>query len=222
MEVKGQLTSQHYAQIEEMNQRHAEILHSMAGRLKVLEHLAKKDQNQEIIRILSAMNQDIQDSSQQVYSSHPILNAILNEKRKEAEAARVDYQVEVELGFRPPRRLEKDLITILCNLIDNAVEAASCCDKGYVRMLFYTNNDGKFKGIRIENNYSREPVLKKDGSFLTSKADPTLHGIGVKHVKRLVEKAEGIFQVRYEAGVFVASILISEEIGMGAEGGRKP
>ena len=75
-----------------------------------------------------------------------------------------------------------DLIAVTGNLIDNAMEAASGCANGYVKIYMYTQNDGSFSVMKIVNNYKDE-IRQTDGIFITSKEDKRRHGFGIQNVK---------------------------------------
>lgn len=209
MDMKRHMTNQHYIQMEAMNQRHSKIIHDLRGHLSVIGNLAQRSQNMEIIQLLSELNQHIEDASENIYCRHPVLNAILNEKRKNAQKYRVDYQVMIEPGFWLPGIQEIDMISIFNNLIDNAVEAAGKADNGFVKVQLYLVNDGKFSMIKIENSATEAPVQRVDGTFISKKQDPEMHGIGFRYTKELVEKYDGFFQNCYEDSVFTVTIMFS-------------
>ena len=96
----------------------------------------------------------------------------LNGKKSEALNKKVEYNVYVEMGFEKPDVEDIDLISIISNLIDNAIEAASKCDDGNVNIKLYKANDGRFTTIQVTNNYIEKP-LEKDGEFISKKKNPT-------------------------------------------------
>ena len=62
--------------------------------------------------------------------------------------------------------------------------------------------------IHIENNF--DGILKRncDGDILSIKQRKG-HGLGIRRVKELVEKADGILQITSESNVFSVHIVIS-------------
>lgn len=210
MELKSNLENQHYLHIEEVNQKHKAILHDMNGYLKTIETLAKEKNNEEIVRILTSLNKHIVETKG-YYCNHPILNAILNDKKQEAELKQIKYQVEVEPGFEIPGIEDIDLISIMRNLIDNAIEAAEKCQPGIVSVKLFQANDGKFTTIKIENNYKEEPIGEK-GEFRTRKANPSMHGIGIRHVKSIVKRYGGMFEIEYANFQFCVTVMLMSKL----------
>jgi len=207
-DIKRNLENQHYLQVEEINRKHTEILHDMNNYLNTIESLALKENNEKIVDIIESLNQHIVKVEEEHYCNHQILNAILNGKKQEALVKKVNYEVYVELGFEKPDVKDIDLISIMSNLIDNAIEAASKCADGYVDIQLYKANDGRFTTIKITNNYVEKPK-EKDGEFISRKDNPSMHGIGLRHVKSIVESYGGWANIEYGDDKFCVTIMFA-------------
>ena len=207
-DIKSRLENQHYLQIEEINRKHSEIIHDMGNYLQTIETLALEENNEKIVDIIDSLNRHIVKVGEEHYCNHQILNAILNGKKQEALIKKVDYNVYVELGFEKPEVEDIDLISIMSNLIDNAIEAANKCPNGFVDVQMYKANDGRFTTIKITNNYLEQPV-EKDGEFITRKQNPTMHGIGIRNVKKIVERYGGWTNIEYGEGEFCVTIMFA-------------
>ncbi len=142
-----------------------------------------------------------------IICGHRLLNAILNEKKKDAEQKGISMHITVEPEFLIEQIRDIDLIAIVGNLIDNAMEAALDCKEGYVKIYMYVQNESRFSVMKIINNY-REEVRQKDGIFLTSKEDKQKHGIGIQNVKSIVKKYGGFLQNVYENGIFTSLVIL--------------
>ncbi len=206
--IKQNLENQHYMQIEEINRKHTGIIHDMSNYMKTIETLALKENNEKIVDLIESLNRHILKVGEEHYCNHQILNAILNGKKQEAEQQHVNYDVYVEMGFEKPDVEDIDLISIMSNLIDNAIEAASKCSDGYVKVKLYKANDGRFTTIKITNNYKEKPV-EKDGEFLSRKQNPSMHGIGIRNVKSIVERYGGWTNIEYEEDQFCVTIMFA-------------
>ena len=98
-----------------------------------------------------------------------------------------------------------DLCSILSNLLDNAIEA--CCKLEYSRyinleMLIFKNQFN----IKIINS-SNGDYKMENGKFKTTKRGD-LHGIGIGHIKSIVENYGGIYDIKPESEVFTTHISI--------------
>lgn len=207
-DVKRKLESSHYNRIEEINKKNSEILHDMNNYLLTIKDLAEKDNNKEIIQMIHSLNNKVIKIKEGQYCNHHIINAILNGKKQDAFLKQVKFDIYVEEGLVKPKIEDIDLISILSNLIDNAIEAASKLPDGFVKIQMYKVNDGSFLTIKIKNNYKDEPVLRGD-KFITRKHNPTMHGIGINNVKSIVEQYRGWTHFEFEQGHFCVTIMFS-------------
>lgn len=102
---------------------------------------------------------------------------------------------------------ESDIFVILYNLFDNAIEA---CENIYTRekwiylSLRLINN---MFMLCIQNSYEIEPKYE-NGELLTIKTDKHFHGIGMKSVKKIVEKYEGQLEYDNKQNIFEVSITL--------------
>ena len=95
---------------------------------------------------------------------------------------------------------DEDLVVILSNLLNNAIEACDKCSEKVIRFKFFS--DEEWITIAAVNSCAVEP--KRIGEkFQTSKTDETaLHGIGIENIKEAVKKYEGTSLIDYENQVF--------------------
>lgn len=57
-------------------------------------------------------------------------------------------------------------------------------------------------------NAKTNEVKEENGSFLTSKKDAGLHGIGLMNVKQIVAKYEGYVEITYDEDTFTVVVMI--------------
>ena len=80
-------------------------------------------------------------------------------------------------------------MTILGNLLDNAVEAVSVAKEKHIS--FETDFRNNFSVIIISNSCDRNPLNERGDITETTKSNKRLHGFGLKSVKRTVKKYNG-------------------------------
>lgn len=101
-----------------------------------------------------------------------------------------------------------DIVTILSNLLDNAIEAAKQCDIGKrivkIKMLY----EDAVLSIAVSNSYKAEPVLTEDGYIRTTKKDREEHGWGMRNVVATLEKYNAEYIIDYKNEEFVFSIIM--------------
>ncbi len=191
--TKQNMDLKYYDQIEHLNEKYKEFIHNTSHHLKTIGQLAQGDNGGEIQGILNELNIELEQNETIIYSDNHTMNAILSEKKSEAEKIAINFDVYVEPGVRFSSITPPDIIVMLGNLLDNAMTAASQNqqDRKVITRIF-VNNDG-FNIIKIVNDYNG--VVKMDqGKFLTTKRDNELHGIGLESVKNTAKKYGGYLE----------------------------
>lgn len=207
MIARLEVEQKHYEQIDEMNREHSHLIHNIKHYLSVIGEAAAEENSVDILRILTDLQIEFDSAGANVICANPLLNTILNEKKKDAERKNVTMDILVEPEFTLQVMKEIDVIAVLGNLLDNAIEAASRCGEGYVKTFLYTQNDSCFSVIKIVNNHMEE-MVEKDGILLTSKADKKHHGIGLQSVNSLLEKYDGYLEKFFDPKTFTAVVIL--------------
>ena len=102
---------------------------------------------------------------------------------------------------------EVDLILLVSNLFNNAIEAIRQCREKKILRFKLVNEQGKFI-ISVQNSY--EGVLKRnrEGYLTTKKEKGEVHGLGIKNVMRITEKYQGMYLFDHTEDEFHATIII--------------
>lgn len=186
------------------------IYHDIHNNLAVLSNLLTQQQYDSAKNYLSAIIAPIEQLSNTVITGNSSIDFILNAKKEEAAKQSIAFSVKA-----PPfpdgedRISDKDICTILFNLLDNALEA--CClittpdQPRFIRVnMQYA---GSILHIKIENSCRQEPT----GTFphyVTSKANPQAHGFGLRSVEAVVEKYSGTMEAIYADLIFTIMIAL--------------
>ncbi|MBR3620588.1 MAG: sensor histidine kinase, partial [Clostridia bacterium] len=88
-----------------------------------------------------------------------------------------------------------DLVTILGNLLDNAIEAAE--KSAQKSISIETDCRNNYSIIIVSNSCDFAPKSRGD-KLLTTKTDSSVHGIGVKNVAKAVKKYDGDLSWEYD------------------------
>lgn len=201
MEMKQQLEDIHYKSVNEMNEKVKTILHNMNGVMRTLDVLMQSKEAVEIKNVILGLQEQLREAGQTVYCGHPLIDAILKEKSRTAYEENIAYSVFVEPGFTMIEMKSMDLISVIGNLIDNALEAAAQCKDGYINIKMFQANDGAVAIMKVENNYAKNPI-EYNGVFQTRKENAAMHGIGLKYVQKLVAQYNGYINIVYNEKMF--------------------
>ena len=200
----------YYEHVKETDERHKEFIHNISHHLRTIGELAREGNTGSIISVLTDLDIELENSSETTYSNNPVLNAVLTEKQAEAEKTGEEMDIYVEPGTNLKSVSDADLITMLGNLLDNAIRAAGETNDRKVTVRIYTENDGSFNIVKITNHYSGE-LQEEDGVYKTTKKDKGMHGIGLKSIGNTAEKYGGYLECFAEEGEFTAVLIVSGE-----------
>ena len=143
-------------------------------------------------------------------SGNETLDMILTDRRIACESRGIELIFQTD-GTRLEQLDVIDTYTVFCNILDNAVEYVKDLPEGerQIRLGIRTIHSMVF--IHQENPLN-EDLDMKDGLPITTQADPSLHGFGLKSVQDTVKKCDGELVIRAESGRFELDICFSQEV----------
>ncbi|MFF1296084.1 MULTISPECIES: ATP-binding protein [unclassified Streptomyces] len=182
--------------------------HEAANRLHTVVSLIELDRAAEAVDFATAELELAQALTDQVVAavSEPVLAALLLGKTAQANERGVELVVSedsrLDDGLLPASLPARDLVTILGNLIDNAVDAAQGSVGARVTVTAYTEADELI--LRVSDTGGgvdpahAEAVFQR--GFSTKPAGPGGRGLGLALVRQAVGRHEGTLTVAEAAG----------------------
>ncbi|MFF4274911.1 ATP-binding protein [Streptomyces sp. NPDC001536] len=177
--------------------------HEAANRLHTVVSLIELGRAEEAVDFATAELELAQALTDQVVAavSEPVLAALLLGKTAQANERGVELVVSedsrLDDGLLPPSLPSRDLVTILGNLIDNAVDAAQGSVGARVTVTAYTD-EGELvlrvsdTGAGVDPAHA-EAVFQR--GFSTKPAGPGGRGLGLALVRQAVGRHEGTLTV---------------------------
>lgn len=202
---QGRHFADYYKHILDDREKQQSQLHEYKNTVSTALILARKGEKNKLIEYLGRINQELVRVPLFIETGNALVDAVINSKYSDARRAGVPIHLAIE-------RIEEidigdaELVTILSNLLDNAIEA--CTRNGDVEggITFKINVDDHYLYI-YEKNVG-EPINFINGEVVTSKVDKTSHGYGLNNVRRAVESSNGDFNISYSNGLIEVVISI--------------
>lgn len=197
-----------YESISDNYEKQRNMAHEYKNHLLCIEALAGKKDYDNLKKYVSRLCGKFNGVFYAIDTNNPIINAVVNTKYQEAmnNETLLSFLVDDLYGIRVD---DEDMVVILSNLLDNALEACKKCDERIIRFKALREN-GKII-ISVENSCN-EKATYRDGQIVTTKTDnPEQHGIGIKNVINIVNKYNGEYVIKSDDNKFLFSIVIPEK-----------
>ena len=195
--------------------KQAELLEQGEKGMRALRHDMKNhlyaitsmigDENEEVKKYIGNITEKI--ISNEIYSStgNVALDSVINYKLSEAS----ERNIQVKSSITIPSNIQdgvEDLVTIIGNLLDNAIEASeNLTEDRYVEMKIRYKQGTMF--IDVKNRYDGI-VNKRNGEITTKKKDQAFHGIGLKSVEAAVHDHNGMMKVDFDEKEFRVNVML--------------
>lgn len=193
---------------EAFEQKYKEHIHNIKYYLKQIGIYLESNETDKIRNVLNQLQVTIHQEETHLICANRFLNALLIDFKEEAKKRDVMSEIFVEPGFKIEFMDDIDIVSVFGNLLDNALEAAEKCENGRVSVELYMQNDGNLVVCRIENNYNGM-IIEKGDNMITTKDNPSLHGLGIRSVKKLVDKYNGYIQNDHGQGIYTVTLMFS-------------
>lgn len=179
------------------------LQHDMKHHLNELNILAKKIDAVQIITYLKAMDEFIINPDEVAASGNKDIDSILNYL---IQKARKNLK-EVNVSLRIPEKIAHsfDIIIILGNLLENAIEAALKSEEKKLDISIQLKKS--ILSVDVLNSYTGV-IIEKDKKLQTSKREREYHGIGLENVRKIVDKYNGLMEYSYEDGIFHTNLIL--------------
>lgn len=195
MKEKKQLLTQHYRILENKYDKTNQILHDVKNHLICIFGLAEQKSYEQVLDYLHSMQEDIDKLGYIVISGNKAVDIILNDKMEMMKKAGIHFHYEiesVELSFVEL----KDIVTILSNLLDNAIESCMLSEDKNILLKLYSFND-HFIVIKVTNSCDDEPIVKGE-QIISRKPSKEVHGYGMSNIQKSAHKYEGNMTWNYD------------------------
>ena len=179
------------------------VRHDIKNHLIIIDGYAAQKKFEKIHEYISRIGDRFKDTAP-IQTSSTAVSAILNEKS--ALAQQKNISCEITCNFPSLKIDDFTMITILGNLLDNAITAASKCSDGWIKADL--QQEDSILVITVDNSHA-ERIREKDGVFTSTKTDNAdIHGIGIKNVRKAVNDLRGQIEITYTENTFHVCIML--------------
>lgn len=141
-----------------------------------------------------------------INTNQVVVNAILNTKYEEAINKHIVFVFKVN-DLSNIKMEDEDLVVILANLLNNAIEACeNCIGKKVIKFKFMMEEQMIILSVK---NTCNQMIIYHNNEIATTKMiNQDEHGVGIKNIIRIVEKYNGEYVIQNDEDQFYFSIII--------------
>ena len=185
---------QHEFELMQESEKQIEILrHDMKNQIIHLQALLRDGEYADLSVCMAELLGNVQSYSG-IKSGNKIIDCILNYKMTQILSERIDFHYDIVV----PTQLDIkdfDLISLLGNMIDNAIEASLKEPMDAREIELSITLQYNILVLRIRNYCSKLPAKLELENLKTSKLNKKLHGKGMLSIKQIAENYSGSVRV---------------------------
>lgn len=201
------LENDHITQVGFMYEYVREWRHDMIGLFSTIDSLAKEQNCDEIRRVISEMGACAKETAIIVNTGNPAVDATISGKLIMAKEENI--KLNCVLAIPPALKIDQtDVCSILINLLDNAIYAAKQLDINEKTIDLVVSLQGNMLKISVKNPSSGKYVFAGK-ELCSTKKNSVDHGLGLKRIKRIVEKYDGYVELHPYENSFEAAVLLA-------------
>lgn len=176
-------------------------IHDYKNHIVALSQLSQDGKTDEIRDYLKQQNKLLDQNMLYIKTGNSTMDAIINAKKNIADRRNIVFYVNAavseECGIN-----SFDIVSILGNLIDNALEACTLESNPYIDVSIKEENN--FLVIKVINAFTGE----LPENMQTTKNNKIYHGIGMENIKNIVEKYNGEFEMVHKNNEVTAYVML--------------
>ncbi len=188
-------------------QAFAKAKHEINNKLDCIYNLQKDRKYDEASELCRKTLENIASVYVPVDTDNPLLNAIINSKLE--KASKNGISLDLKLGSCLPDCVKNyDIITIIGNLCDNAIEYLTDNTSTLPRVVSLSVKDHQAYYIIKCCNPIEKSVLVTNPDLKTTKSDTEFHGIGINTLKEMAKKYKGHYLFTEKDNYFIGSVML--------------
>ena len=182
------------------------LTHEFTNHMDALQIYLENENIEEAKKYIASIMQQVSQGSTVVNTNNPMVDALLSKKYHDAQDAQVMLSFDLcDLKDFPLR--QSDLVTVLCNLLDNAISAASMANPPQIFLRVRKLNDEYVVSVR--NRVLKDVQIGEKGLPVSTKKEPG-HGIGLSNVRDIILRHKGEYTIRCKNQWFSFTFTVPE------------
>ena len=181
-----------------------EVHHEIRHHLNALSAYLKQEDYTGAWQYIHKFADDAEQVPFVTYTANTLVNSILSEFSERARRCNAETEYNVIISSKLNME-DIDLCRILTNILENAVEGCTKVseERRFIRLNLLSK--GNFLFIKCENACDENRLRTANGKYKSTKNDIGKHGYGLKIIREIAEKYNGILSIQAHNGIFAVT-----------------
>lgn len=197
----------YYKALEEKQLQIRKIHHDMNNHLQVIGTYINSNDISKAKLYFENLTKKSLSYKSKLFCKNSIVNAVLNSKYNTVIENKIDLEMNIaidNLFFID----DMDLCSLFSNTLDNAIDASLNIEETSKRkIILKARLDKEYFSYSIINKKINN-ILTLKGTILSNKIDKRHHGYGLQNVKDIVNKYNGVIDIKYTDSEFSVVLII--------------
>jgi len=210
MSVKAESLLQNYEKLNEHFHEINRLKHDMRNHLSMLSLFLKDNRIGEAKSYLEKYTDEVGYITEAAFHENYLINAVAHDLSHRGQM--IGAKVELNLKAAPRHISEPDLISLLTNIADNALEACVRMPQGIERLIrLSVTRREPYLAIVCENSYPGGIDTAKSSDRIRSSKSETGHGYGLKTIERIAAVYDGMSEFSYNENIFTITVALKDK-----------
>lgn len=204
-ELQGKEQLEMYNALNDSFEKQKAESHEFKNHILCIQALAENGEYENLTEYVKSVSRQEQSVINVIDTNNVIINTVVNAKYQEAISKHIVFVFRIN-DLSGIKMSEKDIVIMLSNMLNNAIEACEQCkDNRVIKLKFMRENGGTI--LSVKNTFSK-PVIRQGDIFLTTKDyERSSHGVGIRNIIKVINKYKGTYVIRDCDNEFYFSIM---------------
>lgn len=206
-EMKNEYLLENYQTLENHYRQISETKHEMRHHLLAIRTLLGSGEYGQLEAYLSDIEEHFSEVPDPIPCENRVIQAVLGHASRQARE--LGFAIEFEILPLPDLRIpDADLVSLLMNLLENALESCGRIGESsgrWIQVKLKTHQP--YLCLCIRNARCGELIISGN-SYASTKNAAALHGHGIAVVKKIVDRHDGIISLEHTDDMFCVEIAL--------------
>lgn len=184
-------------------------VHEFKNHLNCIQGLLQEDKPKEALNYVGKINNLAEQHMNYFTTLNPVADVVINQKHQQALEEEISMVTVLDNLSGIPME-DKDMVVLLSNLLNNAIEACRKLEKKERQIKFKFVQNEQHVILSIKNPIKEKLKIMED-KIVTTKENKREHGVGLYNIEKVIVKYGGEGFCKSEGGEFSYTIIFQKE-----------